>query len=318
MFDNLGMAEFLTIAFFALLFFGPERLPRMGAKLGEWLAKLTQQSRLFMTQWREEALAVQEAVEEVRGIRDEIMAARNEIASSVNTAQQDINQSLDDAKKVVSSSQVTLADLAEQARQEKQQPAQVAAGTKAKQDGDRSAIEQTQKILAELALKLSPLPGAQPETPVSPTEAPSLLVQAPAVERVELSEAAKGETLPPVLEERPEKQVQDEWSKNYNLVQDMLKPRAQPEEARKEPVAGDETKEDALPKQEPSPSIQDKKAPEIRPAVSDQEVKQLNEQVSTLQNELRSLRRELEALRAEMLIKTALLPRTPRATEERV
>ena len=40
MLDNFGMGEFLMLALFALLFFGPERLPQIGAQLGKWLSKL--------------------------------------------------------------------------------------------------------------------------------------------------------------------------------------------------------------------------------------------------------------------------------------
>ncbi len=107
MFDNFGLSEFITLAIFALLFFGPERLPQMGAKLGQWLAKLTKQSRTFMYQWQEEALVIYDAVEEVRGIRDEIVAARNELAGTMSSAQSDITGSLDDVKGTLSGSQVS-------------------------------------------------------------------------------------------------------------------------------------------------------------------------------------------------------------------
>ena len=50
MLDNFGMGEFFVLALFALLFFGPERLPQIGAQLGRWLSKLTGYSRAFMTQ----------------------------------------------------------------------------------------------------------------------------------------------------------------------------------------------------------------------------------------------------------------------------
>jgi len=98
MLDNFGLLEFFFLALLALLFFGPERLPQIGARLGRWLNRLTQYSKAFMTQWGEEALAISDAVAEVRGIRDEIRAAQAEIADSLNTARGDINQTIDDAK----------------------------------------------------------------------------------------------------------------------------------------------------------------------------------------------------------------------------
>jgi Sec-independent protein translocase protein TatA len=98
MLDNFGMGEFLMLAFFALLFFGPERLPELGARVGRWLSQLTQYSKAFMTQWSEEAGAIQDAMQEVKGIRDEIRAAQVEISQSLNTARQDITDTIDEAK----------------------------------------------------------------------------------------------------------------------------------------------------------------------------------------------------------------------------
>jgi Sec-independent protein translocase protein TatA len=98
MLDNFGMGEFLVLVFFAILFFGPERLPQIGARVGRWLAQLTQASKQFMNQWTEEAAAIQDAVLEVKGIRDEIRAAQHEISQSLNTAREDITETIDEAR----------------------------------------------------------------------------------------------------------------------------------------------------------------------------------------------------------------------------
>ena len=103
MFDNLGFGEIAMLALMALLFFGPERLPQIGARIGRWIATLTQSSKAFMNEWREEALVVYDAVEEVRGIRDEIAAARAEIAGTVTTARDDVNGALSGARADVQS-----------------------------------------------------------------------------------------------------------------------------------------------------------------------------------------------------------------------
>ena len=58
MLDNFGLGEFFFLAMLALFFFGPERLPQIGARLGRWVAGLTQYSKAFLTEWREEALAI--------------------------------------------------------------------------------------------------------------------------------------------------------------------------------------------------------------------------------------------------------------------
>ena len=98
MLDNLGFGEFFALALMALLFFGPERLPQIGAKLGQWVRKLTGYSRSFMTEWSEEALVIRDAVKEVKGLRDEIVAAQAEIASTMDTTRSDVNEALDGAK----------------------------------------------------------------------------------------------------------------------------------------------------------------------------------------------------------------------------
>jgi len=102
MFDNFGLGEFFFLALLALLFFGPERLPQIGARLGRWVGNLTQYSKAFMTEWREEALAIHDAVEEVKGIRDEIVAAQREISGTLDTAREDMVDGLDAAKEAVS------------------------------------------------------------------------------------------------------------------------------------------------------------------------------------------------------------------------
>ncbi|MBN1138379.1 MAG: twin-arginine translocase TatA/TatE family subunit [Anaerolineae bacterium] len=107
MLDNLGMGEFLILALFALLFFGPERLPEMGARVGRWLSQLTQASKVFMTQWTEEAAAIQDAVREIEGIRDEIRAAQAEISGSLDVARQDIAQTIDEARSTVREATIT-------------------------------------------------------------------------------------------------------------------------------------------------------------------------------------------------------------------
>jgi sec-independent protein translocase protein TatA len=98
MLDNLGFGEIAMLALMALLFFGPERLPQIGARIGRWIATLTQSSKAFMNEWRDEALVVYEAVEEVKGIRDEIIAARAEIAGTVTTARDDVGEALSGAR----------------------------------------------------------------------------------------------------------------------------------------------------------------------------------------------------------------------------
>ena len=98
MLDNLGLGEFFFLALLALLFFGPERLPQIGARLGRWIRSLTQYSSAFLNEWRDEALVVHDAVQEVKGIRDEIVAARSEIVDTLGTARTDLGDAVSGAR----------------------------------------------------------------------------------------------------------------------------------------------------------------------------------------------------------------------------
>jgi Sec-independent protein translocase protein TatA len=157
MLDNFGMGEFLMLALFALLFFGPERLPQIGAQLGKWLSKLTSYSKAFMNQWTEEAAAVQGAVQDVMMIRDEIRAAQAEIAESLTAAQQDINETISVAKGTIQAATPTadgftqaatpaLAN-AEDANRFKSSPSP----SSSKDDGE--AVSKTQDIVNSLLAK---------------------------------------------------------------------------------------------------------------------------------------------------------------------
>jgi Sec-independent protein translocase protein TatA len=98
MLDNLGLGELFGLALLALMFFGPKQLPEIGARLGRWIRGLTQYSSAFLAEWREEALAVHDAVQEVKGIRDEIVAAQAEIAGTLDTARAEMDDAVSGAR----------------------------------------------------------------------------------------------------------------------------------------------------------------------------------------------------------------------------
>jgi Sec-independent protein translocase protein TatA len=181
MLDNFGMGEFLMLAIFALLFFGPERLPQMGARLGRWLGQLTQASKVFMTQWTEEAAAIQDAVREVQGIRDEIRAAQAEISGSLDMARQDIEQTIGEARSTVRDAAVTpQAILQAGAPPRLATPEEVEKVTStaapSSPGGEAQALSKTQSILDDLVAKRG-LPPAAADEPgddgTAPAEAPA-------------------------------------------------------------------------------------------------------------------------------------------------
>ena len=163
MLDNFGLGEFFFLAILALLFFGPERLPRIGAQFGRWVASLTQYSKAFMNEWREEALVIQEAVEEVRGIRDEIAAARAEISSTLETARDDVSDGIDVAKDAISGARLDVSQRITQQREEtaadlERIAQEEAAKASADDAGEDVAIARTQQILADLEKKRESAP----------------------------------------------------------------------------------------------------------------------------------------------------------------
>jgi len=173
MLDNFGLMEFLALALMALLLFGPQRLPQMAARLGRWLASLTRYSKTFMAQWSEEALAIQDAVAEVRGIRDEILSAQQEISGSLAIAREDIEGAIGDAKATVN--QLTPDP---QALLDGAATASAPVGTSKTQATDAKptsddgiAIAKSQQVLDDLIKRRAATPAGEPETTeVAPAE----------------------------------------------------------------------------------------------------------------------------------------------------
>ena len=139
MLDNLGLGEVFFLALLALLFFGPDRLPRIGAQLGRWIRGLTQYSSAFLNEWRDEALVVHDAVQEIKGIRDEIVAARAEIAGTLDTARTEVGDAVSGASH----------DVQQQIKHSTQilPEANTPPTTTAEETGTDAAISRTQAIL---------------------------------------------------------------------------------------------------------------------------------------------------------------------------
>jgi sec-independent protein translocase protein TatA len=168
MLDNLGLGEFVFLALLALIFFGPERLPQIGARLGRWIRSLTQYSSAFLNEWRDEALAVRDAVQEVKGIRDEIVAARAEIAGTLETARTDVSDAVSGAK----------LDVQQQIQRSTQAlPDTIAVGEKSERESaksdDDTVIAKTQEMLDGLPAKRTPPTEASTQiTPQLPAALP--------------------------------------------------------------------------------------------------------------------------------------------------
>jgi Sec-independent protein translocase protein TatA len=159
MLDNLGFGEVFFLGLLLFLFFGPERLPQMGARLGRWVANLTRYSGTFMEEWREEALAVHDAMEQVRGMRDEIAAARAEIAGTLHEARDDLGGAVEGARQDVGQQvqRATRFEVAEgpasaASRGTPQAPGKRASAPAVERSAD-AAIARTQQVIDDLRAK---------------------------------------------------------------------------------------------------------------------------------------------------------------------
>jgi len=218
MFDNFGMGEFFFLALLALLFFGPERLPQIGAQIGKWIARMTQYSKSFMNEWRDEALAIHDAVEEVRGIRDEIAAARAEISSTLDTAREDLNEGIDAAKDAVSGARMDVTNrLTLQQQEAAEDLERIAREERGEappdEDGQDAAINRTQEILDDLKKKWEETSSAQESTEAEkdagPEDAPEAEPSAPEAE-AELTEEGASE--------------EDDWAHIRGLIETGMSP----------------------------------------------------------------------------------------------
>jgi Sec-independent protein translocase protein TatA len=166
------------LSLLALLFFGPERLPQIGARIGGWVRSLTQYSKAFMTEWSEEALVVRDAVQEVKGIRDEIVAAQAEIAGTLHTARDDVSEAVagaqQDVRQQVAGIPSAALPPAPAGPGERSSRSATTADSGAAHQGDEAAVEKTQHILADLQLKR---PKTASRTPPTPTDVKRLRSQ---------------------------------------------------------------------------------------------------------------------------------------------
>ena len=325
MFDNFGLGELFFLAVLGLLFFGPDRLPGMGAKVGRWIASMTQYSKTFMTQWQEEAAVVQDAVEEVKGIRDEIVAARAEIASTMNTARQDVTGGLADAQQALTEAKADVIKRVDDSR--KRTAAELAGRT---ESGETRAAAQTQEILDKALAGRSEAPESE-ETPDTTEEIDPDKERAEMLRNVkeafqaraaaqETPEQPKVDAAQPtpstqaLASPRTRKEGEDAFSKSQQILA-SLQAKREGTQQKEADVPVEDSAQGESEKTPPAPAsivspVQPSSMPvteteeqgtEIEvpvPLVGPQEFQKLNSQVARLEDQIQSLREEIQALRA--------------------
>jgi Sec-independent protein translocase protein TatA len=185
MLDNLGFGEIFFLGLLLFLFFGPERLPQLGAQVGRWVSNLTRYSGAFMTEWREEALVVQDALQQVKGIRDEIAAARADIASTLHETRDDLGEAVESARwdvgqQVQHATRFTPEGRAAGAVAAKAAPRTAllqslpldGAPSSAAAHSEGAAVDKTQQVVDQLLAKRAAVPAASRGSRDEPLAAP--------------------------------------------------------------------------------------------------------------------------------------------------
>ncbi len=87
--SNFNGMEIFFILVLALIIFGPERLPEIGAKLGEYTRALRQVSSQIMEQWRQE-VGLDETVDQGKGFVADLRSTSEEIKKTIQPVEKTI------------------------------------------------------------------------------------------------------------------------------------------------------------------------------------------------------------------------------------
>lgn len=106
--SNLNGMEILFILILALIIFGPEKLPTIGAKLGEYSRVLRELTSQVMAQWRQEAeidSATKEATsmaeslrESMEGVKGSVQPVEEAVSTAMNPNIKTVRSALKDSK----------------------------------------------------------------------------------------------------------------------------------------------------------------------------------------------------------------------------
>lgn len=98
MFNSLSFSELLTILLVMVIVFGPNRLPEMARRLGEWTSKARQSLDTLRTEIGTE---YKDVIDPLRDARDDIRGLRKELGDSARAVVADLNETASDAQKAM-------------------------------------------------------------------------------------------------------------------------------------------------------------------------------------------------------------------------
>lgn len=100
---NFTLSEILTIALVILIVFGPQRLPEMAQKAGQWVRKgrtmITDLRQEFEGEWSEVTQPLKEVTMEVKGIKDDMGTSLASLSDDVTQAKKDLEEKLAETTK---------------------------------------------------------------------------------------------------------------------------------------------------------------------------------------------------------------------------
>lgn len=112
MFDSISFSEIFTILIVVIIVFGPNRLPEMMRKLGQWTARARTSVETLRSELGSDYKDVIDPIKEVRsdlrGIRRELSDTARSVVSEVDAATKDVRDSVD-VKKTLTSADIDAA-----------------------------------------------------------------------------------------------------------------------------------------------------------------------------------------------------------------
>ena len=101
MFNSLSFSELITILLVVVIVFGPNRLPEMARKLGQWTAKARQSvdnlKEELGTEYQDVVAPLKDARDDLKGIKRELGDAARAVMSDADEAARGVERSAKDA-----------------------------------------------------------------------------------------------------------------------------------------------------------------------------------------------------------------------------
>lgn len=103
MFNSFSFSELLTILLVIVIVFGPNRLPEMARRLGQWTSKARQSLETLRTEigseYKDVIDPLRDAREDIRGLRKELGDSARAVVSDIDDAAAGVRKAVEPEKK---------------------------------------------------------------------------------------------------------------------------------------------------------------------------------------------------------------------------